>query len=75
MLTIVMNRHIIVFMKQTFWEKVRISAKALGVPDATFRKWKSRGGVPSKKAIEIHLYSIKTKNKIGLSEFPQPVTK
>lgn len=69
-LTNVPKGHILVTMtKDDYWKRVQRGAQKLGIPDATYRKWRSRGVVSRAKLILLYEQSKGTPDEIPLS-FP-----
>jgi hypothetical protein len=52
-----------------FWNNVKYGASKLGIPDATFRTWKSRGRVSRDKQIELYRVLLGTEFEISLEQF------
>lgn len=54
-----------------FWDRVKRGAEALQIPDATFRKWKSRGRVSREQQIDVFQILAGTEHEISLDELKQ----
>lgn len=60
--------HALFMSDKTYWDRVKHGCEKLGIPDATFRTWKSRGCVSREKRIPLYQALAGTKYAISLDQ-------